>query len=164
MRLRNKDGFTLIEVLIAVTILSIGILGLAGLAGTAIKNSGFSQAVSSANNLAQERIEALLSVPYANIHLTDTAAARADLRRNCAQSDTTASKPVWSCTPTTATILIGNMNFDWSYAVTFIDLNGNGIANANLDGLKEVSVTVTWTDIMFGTPKSVTLVTMRARS
>ncbi len=164
MRIKRTEGFTLVEVLIAVSILAIGILGLTGLAGTAIKNSSYSQAVSSANNLAQERVEALLSVPYSNIHLTDTTTARADLRRNCTQTDATPAKPVWSCTPTTATIPIGNMNFDWSYTVSLIDLSGNGIANANLDGLKEVTVTVTWTDIMFGTPKSIVLVTMRARS
>ena len=35
MRWRTEDGFTLIEVVIAMTILSIGILGIAGLAGTA---------------------------------------------------------------------------------------------------------------------------------
>ncbi|OGP22347.1 MAG: hypothetical protein A2054_07270 [Deltaproteobacteria bacterium GWA2_55_10] len=164
MRLRTKDGFTLVEVLIAVTILSIGILGIAGLAGTAIKNSGYSQAVSSANNLAQERIEALLAVPYANIQVTDTVTARTDLRRTCVQTDATASKPVFSCTPSTVTIPIGNRNFDWSYTVTFIDLSGDGVAHATLDGLKEVSVTVSWADQLFRATKSITLVTMRARS
>ena len=52
----GKRGFTLIEVLIAMTILSIGILGVAGLAGTVIRSSGYSQALTQATNIAQEKL------------------------------------------------------------------------------------------------------------
>ncbi|HBG45436.1 MAG TPA: hypothetical protein DDW94_00440 [Deltaproteobacteria bacterium] len=163
MRWRTEDGFTLIEVVIAMTILSIGILGIAGLAGTAAKNSGYSQSMSLANNLSQEKLEALLSVDYNNIQVTDTTAPRADLRRNCTQTSASVSRPVYSCTPVDATLTSGNKSFTWSYTVTYIDLSGNGVANPTLDGLKRIDVTVSWTDALWHATKSVTLATMRTK-
>lgn len=162
-RCRADAGFTLIEVLIAMTILSIGILGIAGLAGTAVKTSGYSQAVTQATNLAQDRIEALLSVDFLNIHTTDNTAARTDLRRTCVQTDATVSRPVYTCTPTNATIDVGTMPFTWSYTVTLIDLDNNGTANHIADGLKRVDVTISWTDVLWHTTKSLTFVTLRSR-
>lgn len=160
---RPDKGFTLVEVLIAMTVLSIGILGIAGLAGTAAKTSGHSQSITLANNLAQERLEALLSVDYKNIHLTDTASARADLRRNCVQTSAAADRPVYACTPVTAAIPMGNRTFNWSYTVSFIDLDGNGAANENQDGLKKIDLTISWTDTLWRATKSVVLTTMRTR-
>lgn len=163
MKSTSQKGFTLLEVLIAVSLLSIGILGIAGLAGTAVKTSGYSQAMSQANNLAQKRLEALLSVDYLNIEVDDATTPITELRRDCAQTDATVSKPVFTCTPLTATETIGNRPFRWDYTVTYIDLNGNGVANANQDGLKEVKLNVYWTDTLWHVEKSVTVITMRSR-
>ena len=55
----SQKGFTLIEVLVAISILTIGILGIAGLMGTAVKSSSFSQTMTQATNPAEDRIEAL---------------------------------------------------------------------------------------------------------
>lgn len=157
-----ERGFTIIEVLLAMTILSIGILGIAGLAGTAVKTSGYSQSLTQATNLAQERIEALLSVDYSNIQATDTTTTRTDLQRNCSQTVVSASRPVYTCTPTSA-LSVGGKPFGWSYTVTYIDLDGNGTASATADGLKRVDVTVSWTDALWKTTKSVTVAAMRSR-
>lgn len=159
----GQNGFTLVEVLIAMTILSIGILGIAGLAGTAVKSSSYSQAITQANNLAQEKIETLLGVDFNNLHSTDTTATRADLRRTCVQTDMTVSRPVFSCTPTNPTVMLGEKPFTWAYTVTFIDLNGDGTANANSDGLKRLDITVTWTDALWKTSKSMSVVTLRTK-
>lgn len=164
MKSTAQKGFTLLEVLIAMTILSVGILGIAGLAGTAVKTSGHSQAVSQANNLAQKRLEALLSVDFLNLEVDDSTTPITELRRDCTQTDATASRPVFSCIPTNATEDIGNRTFTWSYTVTYIDVNANGVANQNQDGLKRVDLTVSWTDILWKTTKSVTVTTMRSRS
>lgn len=52
--LSRSSGFTLIEVLVALVILSIGLLGLAGLQAAAIKNTGASGQRSIAMNLAMD--------------------------------------------------------------------------------------------------------------
>lgn len=160
----SQNGFTLLEVLIAMTILSVGILGIAGLAGTAVKTSGYSQAMTQANNLAQKKLEALLGVDFVNLETTDTTTSITELRRTCAQTVATASRPVWSCTPTNATSTVGNRPFTWSYTVAHIDTNGNNVANPSQDGLKRVDVTVSWTDALWKTTKSLTVTTMRSRS
>ncbi len=159
----NNRGFTLVEVLIAMTILSIGILGIAGLAGTAIKSSGYSQAITQANNLAQEKIESLLSVDYNNVQATDTTTSNIALRRTCAQTGFDPNRPEYTCTPTSADITSLGKPFTWSYKVAYMDLDGVDGANPSIDGLKRVDVTISWTDILWHTTKSVTIVTLRSR-
>lgn len=159
----KERGFSLIEVLVAMTILSIGILGIAGLAGTAVKNSGYSQAMTQANNLAQKKLEALLGIDYQNLEADDPTNPSVELQRDCSQTDATASRPVYSCTMASPSTTIGNRPFQWSYTVTYIDVDGNGVANPNQDGLKRIDVTVTWSDALWKTTKSVTVVTMRSR-
>ncbi len=58
-RLSNQKGFTLLELLIALTILSIGLLGLAGLHVAAIQGNVSGFKISTAAAVAQERIEEL---------------------------------------------------------------------------------------------------------
>ena len=160
MKNTAEKGFTLIEVQIALTILSIGILGIAGLAGTGIKSSSYSRALTQATNFAQERLEGLMSVNYNNIQATDLTAG--DLARNCIGPTGPANAPMYTCTPV-ATKTIGTMVYSWAYTVTYIDLDGNGTAVPNVDGLKRVDLTVTWTDQLWNAQKSVKLVTLRTR-
>jgi type IV pilus modification protein PilV len=164
MRLSDKDkGFTILEVLIAMTLLSIGILGIAGLAGTAVRSSSYSQALTQGTNLAQERIETLQSVDFSNLQATDTTTARTDLRRTCTGPTGPVSRPVYSCTPTTTALPLGNKTFNWSYTVTYIDLNGDGTANPNSDKTKRLDITISWTDTLWHTTKSLSVVTIRSR-
>lgn len=159
----SQKGFTLLEVLIAMTILTIGILGIAGLAGTAVKTSSYSQAMTQANNLAQQKLEALLGVDFMNLEVTDTTTPITDLRRNCVQTDANVARPEFLCTPVDDTDTVGNRSFRWEYRVALIDVSGNNIANATQDGLKSVQVTVYWTDALWRATKSVTVTTMRSR-
>jgi len=55
--LRRQRGFTLLEVLISMVVLSIGLLGLAGLQVTSLKNNNSSYQRSQANLLANEIID-----------------------------------------------------------------------------------------------------------
>ncbi|MBN4079492.1 type IV pilus modification protein PilV [Beggiatoa alba] len=55
--LRRQRGFTLLEVLISMLVLSIGLLGLAGLQMTGLKNNNSSYQRSQANLLAYEMID-----------------------------------------------------------------------------------------------------------
>ncbi len=160
MSLSDK-GFTIIEVLIAVSLLSVGILAVGTLMGTSIKTSSYSQALTQANNLAQERIETLQSISYNNLQVTDTVTARTDLRRNCSQTDMNANRPVYTCIPTQS-IPIGNRDFTWLYTVTYIDVNGIDGADPGIDGLKRIDVTVSWTDQLWATSKSITVTGLRS--
>lgn len=56
---KNKDGFTFIEVLIAIVILSIGLLGLATMSTTASKFNSFSKNKTIAITLGQDKMEGL---------------------------------------------------------------------------------------------------------
>ena len=56
---RGQAGFTLIEVLVAMIILAIGILGLAPMLVISMQGNQFSREVSEAAYLAQDRIEQL---------------------------------------------------------------------------------------------------------
>ncbi len=154
-------GFTLVEVLIALTILSIGILGIAGLAGTALRSSSYSRSITQATNFAQERLEGLMGVDYNNIQASSAAAG--DFQRNCTGPVGPANAPKYTCTPAAPTKTIGSTNYTWSYTVTYVDLDGNGTAVPNTDGLKRVDLTVSWTDKLWHAQKSVNFVTLRTR-
>lgn len=60
--LKQESGFTLLEVLIAVTILSVGILMLSGFQITAIKANGIGSKVSEGTVLTEDAIETLKSL------------------------------------------------------------------------------------------------------
>lgn len=53
----NEEAFTLLEVLIAMVILSIGLLGMASLTVGILKGNRFSNDVTTATTLAQEKME-----------------------------------------------------------------------------------------------------------
>lgn len=57
--MKNRDGFTIIEVIIAVLLLSAGLLGLASTAGTVTRMIGQGQRFTAASMLASERFEIL---------------------------------------------------------------------------------------------------------
>jgi type IV pilus assembly protein PilV len=57
--MQRPNGFTLVEVLVAMTILSIGLLGLASLQGTSLKFNASATYRSQATNLAYSIIDAM---------------------------------------------------------------------------------------------------------
>ena len=56
-KLRGKEGFSLIEVLVALVILAVGLLGLALFQTTAIKGNAIASKWTVATELAQDRLE-----------------------------------------------------------------------------------------------------------
>ena len=60
----GQTGFTLIEVLIGVSILTVGILGVATMQISAIRGNHFSDNTTTALILAEQRMEELLSKPF----------------------------------------------------------------------------------------------------
>jgi len=63
----KSKGFTLIEVLIALVILSIAFLGLAGLMVQTTKNNSFGGRMTEAATIAQDKLEELRAVSWVTI-------------------------------------------------------------------------------------------------
>jgi prepilin-type N-terminal cleavage/methylation domain-containing protein len=68
-RAHKPKGFTLVEFLIAIFILGIGILGLAGLQVTAMQGNLGSKNLTTANVLAERKMEGFKNTPFANLVL-----------------------------------------------------------------------------------------------
>jgi type IV pilus assembly protein PilV len=62
-----EEGFTLIEIMIALVVMSIGLTALAAVQISAIRGNAFSKRMTTAVSIADEKIEQLKSSPYANI-------------------------------------------------------------------------------------------------
>jgi len=60
--IRTESGFTLIEVMVSMIILSIGVLGLAPLMAVSVTGNSFSNEATRANVIAQDQIEELKNV------------------------------------------------------------------------------------------------------
>ena len=63
---RNNSGFTLMEVLVAMVILSVGLLGTAALTIKIINSNKLSNMISTATVLAQDKMEEIRGVGYDN--------------------------------------------------------------------------------------------------
>jgi len=67
----NQSGFTLLEVLIAISILTVGLLGVAQMQIMGIKGNYFSGNTTAALTLAEEKMEDLLGKSYTDAELTN---------------------------------------------------------------------------------------------
>ncbi len=63
-RRRYAKGFTLIEIMVAITLLSIGLLGMAGLTVGIMRGNALSSEVTTATALAQAKMEDIKRVGY----------------------------------------------------------------------------------------------------
>ena len=62
-----EEGFTLIEIMITLVILSIGLVALAGLQVTAIKGNTFSKRMTAAVSIANQKLEQIKDMAYGDI-------------------------------------------------------------------------------------------------
>lgn len=72
MHKKATGGFTLIEAMITICILSIGLLALASMQTSAIRDNSFSSGLTEASALAQQKMEELMELPYDDPLLDDT--------------------------------------------------------------------------------------------
>ena len=70
----QEGGFTLIEVMVAVLLLALGLAALAAVQITAVTINARANGMTRLVTMAQERLEALLALPYNHPYLLDTAA------------------------------------------------------------------------------------------
>jgi len=62
----RREGFTLVEVLAAVVVFAFGVLALYRLQSAGVQSNTFSNDLTQAITLAQDRMELLMSLPYNN--------------------------------------------------------------------------------------------------
>jgi type IV pilus assembly protein PilV len=67
----QEKGYTLIEVLIAITVLAFGLMAVATMQVTAIKTNAIASGISQGLTLAQARVEELMNLPYGHDDLKD---------------------------------------------------------------------------------------------
>ena len=71
---KGSQGFTLIEVMIAIVILSVGLLGMASLTVGIINGNAFSKNLSTATTLAQDKMEEIWEQNYSDVAVEQKAA------------------------------------------------------------------------------------------
>ena len=135
--INNEKGFSLIEILIAVTVFAIGILAVGKMQITAIKGNFFANDLTNAITLAQDRIEKLIGLSYIDPLLDDTN-DNGHTGINGANSTTADHNAV-----------DGRYNIFWNIA-----------PDHYIDNTKEIRVIVTWMDR--GTQKQVSITSMKA--
>ncbi len=69
--LNNQNGFTLIEVLIGITVFAIGILALTIMQVGAVKGNSSAGNLTEASTIGQDRLEVLLGLDYMDANLDD---------------------------------------------------------------------------------------------
>jgi type IV pilus assembly protein PilV len=67
--LKKQDGFTLLEVLIAVTIFAVGLLAIAAMQTSAIRMNSTGNRLTELSTLGIDRLEDLMSLPYSSAWL-----------------------------------------------------------------------------------------------
>ena len=70
-RLKKQEGFTLIEVIVALSIFSVGLLAIAALQGSAIRMNSTGNRLTEISTVAVDRLENLMSLPYTDPLLAD---------------------------------------------------------------------------------------------
>ncbi len=62
-----EEGFTLIEIMVALVVMSIGLTALAAVQISAIRGNAFSKRMTTAVSIADEKLEQIKSMPYVDI-------------------------------------------------------------------------------------------------
>lgn len=153
-KMKNR-GFSLIEVMIALLVLALGILGISKLQGTLIRNSSDANQRTVAINLAQKKIDDLKSFAH----------LQADVN-NDGTADSWVSATTWPLQQQSfafianneggkiapGTVTLGNYTYNLTWAVTpyyFNSAASNPSSTAGatvLSTFKNVKVTVSWKD------------------
>jgi type IV pilus assembly protein PilV len=106
VRRKGEQGFTLIEVMIALVIFAIGILGVAIMQLNAINGNASARMSTETVTLAQDQIERLLGLPYDHADLTDGTHPDVTLAGGVYQArwEVTDDSPVLNCKTVVMTV------------------------------------------------------------
>ncbi|HPF73454.1 MAG TPA: type IV pilus modification protein PilV [Xanthomonadaceae bacterium] len=151
---RTRRGFSLIEVLVAVVILSVGLLALAALQINIVRSSADAKSRSTALSLAQEKLEQareFRSRGSDQINCPATTAATWPERYSCVGPSPAPETMTVGGTTFSRTWTVGRYVFDsvnGSFASTGVGTADTALATGLRAGteFKRVDVTVAWTD------------------
>jgi type IV pilus assembly protein PilV len=129
----RTSGFTLIEVLISLLVLSIGLLGLASLQATSLRFNNDSSAQTQATYLANDMADRM----RANVSVAATYPGKAGAQDNTCYSP-------GGCSPSA---MAGNDIYEWDQAVATLPAGQGTITNAG-NGL--FRITVMWDEARSG--------------
>lgn len=141
--IKLQNGFSLLEVLIALVILAIGLLAVAQMQITAIKSNAFGSSMTAASSLAANTLERLMGLPYADVALTPTGAPP--------------NAPLTTGSTLDALGAVeGGVNNEGYNRVYWVEDNTPSI------GMRQITVRVVWADSNNIT-RTVTMVTQKAQ-
>ena len=172
-RVRGQSGFTLIEVLVAMTLLLTAVLGLMSLTDSAAKTTSATKAREGAVNLGREILEDAGGVPYSQLNPTDLVATLQALPGLASESgggswtltrrNTSASGITYTVTASLCSIDDTVDGVGARAGTTWCDTPpAGGTADSQPEDFKRVTVTVTWT--MAGVPHSVRQTALLAKN
>lgn len=135
----NEKGFTLIEVIVTVTILTIGLLAVASMQVSAIKGNTLALGLTEATTWASDQIEKLMILPYDHAELMDTDGDGTDEDNNGDGIDDDGGdfglEDATAATVDHPPVTRGRYTIYWNIAV-----------DVEADDTKTISVIVTWLD------------------
>ena len=140
----NQRGFSLIEVLVAIAILSVGILATASMQGAATRSNVIADTRTHATTLAVDRIEKLVSTPIPDWNNPPSALADTDSDGQAGLNDTDFDNDPSTQGDADNRVIDGQYTIYWNVADNFPITN-----------TKTVKVIVTWQ--MYGFQGKVTM-------
>lgn len=88
----RESGFTLIEVIVAISLLMFGLLAVASMQVGAINGNAYANRVSEATTLVQDRIEQLMALPYGDVSSDSETVGAYSLETKISDGPTTNTK------------------------------------------------------------------------
>lgn len=152
--LKNQSGFGILEVMIAIVVLSIALLSLAGLHTLIMKSSGLAKSRAVAMSIAQEKLDDLRS--FENLAGETGTATKVfgydEIATNLGGSETSAANdaPVLA----NSAVTVGNITYNRGWTVECFSYSaentaatsGTCTAGATRPAFKRVTATITWVD------------------
>lgn len=142
----EEDGFTIIEMMVALTVMAVAMVAISGVFFTGLKAASASASRTAATALATRETEAIRAVPYNGIGFYDDQAGRV------AAFEGSATISLGSVTPLTATlrlvptgtVAVGPVNYSVTRHVLWE--GASGPSTTYPEAYRKTVVLITWTD------------------
>lgn len=152
-KLRFAQGFTLLEITIAVFLFVVALFAIASTTSMTISTNTFNKEITTATTIAQDKIEDMKNLAYANLSACPASSSCTGCTCTCSAGTTTCTDYV------TFNFTVQNSSAGSFYTRSWtIGPDSNDPTNANI---RAVTVTVTWT--WKGTSHTDTLTTSIAK-